>query len=354
MARRTKLTVQGDGFLINGKPTYEGRQWNGHKIEGLLLNSRMVQGIFDDLNPQTRSLWDYPDGPWDPDRNTREFVDAMPAWRQHGLLAFDINLQGGSPQGYSPNQPWHNSAFEADGSLRPDYMGRLETILDRADELGMAVMVGYFYFGQDERLADETAVLAAVDSATDWLIERRYTNLIIEINNECDVPKYEHPILCPPRVHELIERVQQRCDRRWPVSTSYGGGTVPKPNVVAVADVLLVHGNGIGQGRGGKGDPARLRKMIDDVRAVPSYRGQPIVFNEDDHYDFDQPDNNFIAAISKYASWGFFDWRLRRGDDPTTEPYDYGYQSVPANRTISSPRKRQFFNLLAEITNASK
>ena len=125
----------------------------------------MVQGIFDDRNPATRPMWDYPDGPWDPDRNTAEFVAAMPAWRDAGLLAFTLNLQGGSPQGYSKDQPWHNSAFEADGRLRDDYLRRLETILERADELGMVVIAGLFYFGQDHRLADESAVVAATDAA---------------------------------------------------------------------------------------------------------------------------------------------------------------------------------------------
>lgn len=46
---------------INGQPTYQGRIWNGKKIEGLLLDSRMVQAIFDDLNPDTANLWKYPD-----------------------------------------------------------------------------------------------------------------------------------------------------------------------------------------------------------------------------------------------------------------------------------------------------
>ena len=351
MTRQTKLTIEGDDFLINGRRTYEGRHWRGHRIEGLLLNSRMVQGIFDDLNPDTRSMWAYPDGVWDPDRNTGEFVAAMPDWRAHGLLAFDINLQGGSPQGYSPAQPWHNSAFEADGSLRPDYMGRLERILDRADELGMAAMVGYFYFGQDERLADEAAVCAAVDNATDWLMDKGYTHLIIEVNNECNVKKYEHAILTPPRVHELIERVQERCGRRWPVGTSYGGGFVPLENVVSVSDVLMVHGNGVGGGAGDNCDPARIREMVDQTRAVAGYRGQPIVFNEDDHFGFDQDDNNFIAAVSRHASWGFFDWRIRRqGEQWSGEPYDYGYQSVPVNWGISSPRKKGFFDLVREMT----
>ncbi len=30
----------------------------------------------------------------------------------------------------------------------------------------------------------------------------------------------------------------------------------------------------------------------------------PILFNEDDHFDFDRPENNMMAAVSEYASWG--------------------------------------------------
>src|SRR5207302_207208 len=136
--RGITVAIVGDEFQINGKPTYPGRTWRGRKIQGLLLNSRMVQGIFDDRNPLTAGQWKYPDtGKWDPERNTREFIAAMPVWRQHGLLAFTINLQGGSPQGYSKDQPWHNSAIEADGALRPDYLGRLERIIGQADELGL-------------------------------------------------------------------------------------------------------------------------------------------------------------------------------------------------------------------------
>src|SRR5688572_28438792 len=98
--RHTTVTIEGERFLINGRPTYTGRSWRGMTIEGLLMNSRMVQGVFDDLNPVTRGRWAYRDTKrWDPERNTREFIAAMPAWRKHGLLSFTINLQGGSPEG---------------------------------------------------------------------------------------------------------------------------------------------------------------------------------------------------------------------------------------------------------------
>lgn len=337
--RQTAVSIVGPAFHINGQPTYSGRTWQGHKIEGLLLNSRMAQGIFDDQNPETVKLWAYPDsGQWDAERNTREFIAAMPAWREHGLLAFTICLQGGSPQGYSRDQPWHNSAINADGSLRPEYMARLERILNRADELGMVAILGVFYFGQDQRLTDEAAVKKALDNAVNWVLDRGYTNVLLEVNNECNV-RYDHAILQPPRVHELIEQAKSRTreGRRLLVGTSYGGGTVPKENVVRSSDFLLVHGNGVKQ-------PARLAEMVRQCRAVAGYRPMPILFNEDDHFDFDKPDYNFKAALSEYASWGFFDFRMQG------EGFDEGYQSVPVNWGISSPRKKAFFERLKEVT----
>jgi len=336
---QTRVSIVGDAFHINGEPTYAGRSWQGKRIEGLLFNSRMVQATFDDLNPETRDRWAYPDTDvWDANRNVNEFLAAMPVWREHGLLGITINLQGGSPQGYSREQPWHNSAFTETGELRPDYLTRLDQVLTRADELGMVVIVGYFYFGQDERLRDEAAVIAATDAATRWLLDRGFGNVLVEVNNECNV-RYDHEILQPARVHELIDRVRNTVvdGRRLLVSTSYGGGTIPKPNVVRSSDFLLLHGNGVKE-------PARISEMVRQTRAVDGYRPMPILFNEDDHFDFDQPTNNFLAAIDEYAGWGYFDYRMR------DEGFDEGYQSVPVNWQISSERKRGFFGLLKRVT----
>ena len=91
---------------------------------------------------------------------------------------------------------------------------------------------------------------------------------------------------------------------------------------------------------------ARIAEMVKLARQVPGFRKMPIVFNEDDHFDFDQPQNNFTAAVGRYASWGYFDYRMK------DEDFDEGYQSVPVNWGISSERKRGFFKLLSEITGA--
>ncbi len=337
-AGRTTVEIRGEQFFLNGRPTYAGRVWNGVRIEGRLLNARLVQGVFDDLNPATRDRWAYPDTHrWDADRNTTEFIAAMPAWREHGLLAFTLNLQGGSPEGYSKEQPWENSAFAPDGSLRADYFARLDRILTRADDLGMAVILGLFYFAQDQRLADETAVLRAIDDTVAWIHGRGYRHVLIEINNECD-GSYDHPILQPAHVAEAIKRVQKSAGGpRLLVSTSYRGGVLPSPEVIAAADFVLLHGNGLG-------DPAQVTALVAKVRATATYRPKPIVFNEDDHFAFDQPDNNFADAIRAGASWGYFDYRMT-GEGPAD-----GFQSVPVDWSIDSNRKRAFFSQLSEIT----
>ncbi len=337
-AVKTSVAIQGDRFFINGRPTYEGRSYQGMKIEGLLMNSRMVQGIYDDLNPETRSRWNYPDtGKWDAERNTREFIAAMPEWRKHGLLAVTLNLQGGSPQGYSKEQPWHNSAFNADGSLRADYLKRLERIINRADQLGMVVILGYFYFGQDQRLKDEAAVKSGVVNATNWLLKKGWRNLLIEVNNECNIKAYDHAILKEDRVHELINMVKEMTNkgRRLLVGTSYGGGAIPTTNVVKASDFLLLHGNGVK-------DPNRIAEMVTITRRDPAYRPMPILFNEDDHFDFDQPTNNMMKAVGAYASWGYF--------DPGKSDYSDGYQCPPVNWGINTERKQAFFKLLKQMT----
>lgn len=344
---RTMVAIEDDRFLINGRPTLAGRSWQGMPLEGLLPNSRMVQAIFDDANPQTRARWDYPDGPWDPERNTREFLGALPAYRAHGLLAMTLNLQGGSPKGYSREQPWCNNPFDPDGTLgltAEPYLHRLGRVLDRADELGMAVILGIFYFGQDHRLEDDRAVRHAVDQTVDWLIARGDRHVMIEVGNEVDHPKYRRPAIRVDRCHELVEQIKERSQGkvdtsagRLLVSTSLCGGKVPPDALAGGCDFILLHGNGVNQ-------PDGIRDMVQRTRALPSYRGVPVVFNEDDHFGFDQPDNNFLAATSRYASWGYFDFR-KEG-----EGFEEGFQSVPVDWQLRSARKRGFFKLLAAMS----
>jgi hypothetical protein len=77
---------------------------------------------------------------------------------------------------------------------------------------------------------------------------------------------------------------------------------------------------------------------------VSGYRPMPILFNEDDHFDFDKPQNNMLASLGEYASWGYF--------EAGQSNYRDGYQSVPVNWGLNTDRKQAFFGKVKEITGA--
>ncbi len=327
---RTSVSIRGAKFLVDGRVTYPGRP-----VEGMLLNSRMVQAVFDDENPATRRLWRYPDtGRWHPDRNTGEFVAALPLYAAHGLRAVTIGLQGGLPQPGAAFQSWHVSAFRADGSLKPAWLARLDRAIRACDTHGIAVILSLFYFGQDSRLASEGAVLRGTDAVTDWLLARGYRNVLVEINNETSTRGYTFPILRPARVHELVVRVRRRSRGRLDVGTSFApgvaGGTAPTDAVIRSSDYVLVHGNGL--------DPSGLRSLVRRVRSRPAYRAapKPIVVNEDS-----TALPSFEAAVAAGASWGYYDQGLGN--------YRDGYQSLPINWGMNTPEKRAFFDRVLEL-----
>lgn len=346
MAGKTSVSIQGEDFLINGKLTYAGRTWKGNRVEGLLFNSRMVQSTFDDLNPDTIGRWVYPDTKkWEPERNVNEFIAMLPVYRKHGLLAVTLGLQGGCPEGYCKIQPWINSALTVYGDLRPIYVERFERILAKLDELGMVAIVSIYYFGQDERLLDEESVKRGVDNTVKWLLEGGHTNVILEVANEIDVPRYEHPILHPTRIHELIERAREisHNGRRLLVGTSYKGKSIPGEKVLAASDFAVIHGNSVT-------DPAFIGEMVTRTRQVSTYRPMPIINNEDDHFEFDKPVNNLIVATQHHSSWGYYDGGPGSGGLPARSDYIEGFQNVPVNWTINTETKKGFFNLVKEIT----
>jgi hypothetical protein len=374
---QTSVAIEGADWVVNGRPTYPDRTFRGWRVEGLLLNSRMANGVFDDANPLTRDLWAYPDtGQWDAERNADELIRAMPGYRAHGLGAITVNFQGGSPLGYyraeragevvsrvrrrhpaatpeqiwsglpgPASQPWDAGGFDAAGRIRASHAARLARVIRAADANGLVVILGLFYFGQDERLAGEAAVRRAVEDACGFVLASRAGNVVIEINNECDVPRYEHAVLTPGRVHELLELARAVTDRgrRLLVGTSFTARSLPPDAVVRVSDFVLLHGNGVES-------PAQIARLVDSVRGIATYRPMPVLFTEDDHFDFDRPDNNFLAALSRGAGWGYFDPGQAAGGGQAWGDYRNGYQNPPIDWGLGTARKRAFFDLLAAVT----
>jgi hypothetical protein len=241
----------------------------------------------------------------------------------------------------------------------------LEKALRACDEQGIAVILGYYYFGQDENMEDEAAIIRGVDNVTEWLLNSGLENVMVEINNECDVPLYEHEILQPARVHELIMRVKTRTKNgrrllvaasttNWPFKQKAGlamtkgndhanvdqafidklarAGKVDR--VIEESDFILYHGNGL--------DPDGIDKVTRVIKDSETFRNnpRPLCINEDSVNV-----ENMDAAFPHYVPWGYYDQGKNN--------YRDGFQSPPVNWGISTPEKEAFFNRVAEITGSA-
>ena len=247
----TDVSINGTQWLINGKPTNAGSA-----AEGLLMNVRMVNATFEDRNRPE----------FDADANTAEFIAKIPECAAHGVNAFTLCLQGGMP-GYEGAV---NSALDPDGSLRANYLQRVERVIRACDEHGVVVILGLYYQRQSKILRDEAALRAGVVNAVKWIRERGFSNVAVEIANEYPQKGFVHPIIRDAKGQaSLIRLAKETAPELLITASGYGDGRV-HDEVAEACDFLTPHWHGT---------------KVEDIpaREGPLRRwGKPVVCNEDD------------------------------------------------------------------------
>ena len=222
---QTQVSIRDTHWYLNGRLTYPASQ-----AEGLLLNVRMVNAVFEDRKRPE----------FDADKNTDEFIATISNYVDQGVRAFTVNLQGGFP-GYEGAV---NSAFNPDGSLRKGYLQRVKRVIEACDRNGVVVILGCYYQRQDQILKDAQAVRAGVVNVARWIGESGFANVVIEIANEFNHSGFDHAILKKPEGQVELIRLARKTSPRLLVSTSgLGNGRLPD-NVARASDFLLIHFNG--------------------------------------------------------------------------------------------------------------
>lgn len=304
---KTRLEIDGEHFLINGLKVYSDIDSSHVHAHGLLMNARFIQGVFDDQ--ADRSRYQRFGRNFDPNQNTDDLIAALPQWYAYGLRAFTVGFQGGGPCFTLSNKTIDNNPFGADGTqLDPNYAARMDRLIHAADRIGMVVIVSYFYPGQHHRLKDGKAVLNAVRTASQFLRNGGYTNVIIEICNEHNISS-GHPLIHTPEGMVALMEIARVESGGMPVGCSGTGGFINE-EVCKESDVILIHGNG--QTRQG------YFKSIQKVRAWSP--GKPVVCNEDS-----QAIGQLAVAYKTRSSWGYYNnltkqeppanWGITRGED---------------------------------------
>ncbi|UCG46008.1 MAG: serine hydrolase [Phycisphaerales bacterium] len=308
---RTRVSIKGTRWYLDGRLTYPGTE-----AEGLLMNVRMVNAVFEDRKR--------PD--FDAERNTDGFIAAIPDYAAHGVRAFTLNLQGGFP-GYEGAV---NSAFNPDGSLRKGYLERVKRVIDTCDRNGFVVILGCYYQRQDQILKDAGAVRAGVVNAVRWVTESGFSNVVLEIANEFNHSGFDHPILKTPQGQVELIRLAKKTSPDLLVSTSgLGNGRLPD-NVARASDFLLIHFNS-----------TKLDDIPRRIQALKKY-GKPIVCNEDDKHGQEAAAAARLSVENR-ASWGFM-------HKETNQYYPFqflGTEDDPAVygmlKTLTTPKKASLY-----------
>ena len=308
---KTQVGISDDKFKINGKLTYSEIQGSNPAVHGLLMNSRFIQGIFDDKNDPSRFAR-FGKEIYDPEENTDNLIAALPQWYKYGLRAFTIGLQGGGPVfTIEDRSTINNSPYSEDGKeFDPAYEKRLHRIIKGADEAGMVVIVSLLYQAQAHRLKDGEAVRNAVRTACSILKKGKYTNVIIEVANEHHVGNFTlHPIVHSAEGAACLVDLAREWSGGMLVGCS-GGGGVANYVLAKASDVILIHGNG-----------CTRQQYYNQIKKIKGWNmNKPIVCNEDS-----QCFGQLEVSYKNDVSWGYYnnltkqeppaDWGVTRGED---------------------------------------
>jgi CubicO group peptidase (beta-lactamase class C family)/murein DD-endopeptidase MepM/ murein hydrolase activator NlpD len=277
---RTRVSIRDGRWYLNDQVTY----W-GTPAEGLLMNVRMVNAVFEDRNR--------PD--FDPEANADRFIAQIPDYVAHGVRAFTLCLQGGMP-GYEGAL---NSAFNLDGSLRDSYLRRVQRVIEACDRHGAVVILGCYYQRQDQVLANEDAVRAGVVNTARWIADSGFTNVILEIANEFGHGGFDHRLLkTADGIAELIDLAQATSPELLVSASGLGNGRLPD-SVARASDFLLIHFNN-----------TRLEDIPARIAALRHW-GKPIVCNEDDKVGAEGAKAAELSVLNG-ASWGLMHSRVNQ------------------------------------------
>ncbi|MBI3697549.1 MAG: hypothetical protein HY238_22270 [Acidobacteria bacterium] len=334
------------------RKTYTGKGYRS-EARGKLMNLRLAQALFQDEWLTER--------PFDAARNTAQVIEALDFYKRHGVLMINVSLQGGNPgyekevngierqngAKYGPGQGLLVSAFRPDGSLKPEWLARLESLLKAADQRGMLVCLMYFYQGQDEIFEGAEAVEAGARNVTDWLIDHKFRNVILDVANEWDIQgdRWDQAEYIPQNIGGLVERIRERfqakrADFTLPIGASTGGQMLYPASLAEICDVVLLHGNGR--------DPGE--KTTRAQQYTKMYH-RPVLMNEDDN-GRETTRANFAKekasadALFKYgAGWGYMPW-------VQAQRFPFYYQPGPSGEfTDATPvaeRDRAYFHAVLD------
>jgi hypothetical protein len=230
----------------------------------------------------------------DAQENTAYFIEQIPDYREHGVLCWSVGGEGGNALNQASDPNISQGDFTPDGTngsrspLSADgttwKTGRkelLESVVEALNDEGMTMCFGPFYQQMFYWHDTQAHYRAAMSTYTDWLIEKGYRNVLIDLANEAGADPaggWDDGTL----VFDTDARVADELDylrglwagEPWRPPIGCSSRSKPGPLVIAESDVHWYHGNVSG---GVSNKPIRVQEILDDSTVGP------VVMNEDEN-----------------------------------------------------------------------
>lgn len=327
--------------------TYGGRAYRS-KVRGSLALIRVAQGLFDDEWMRERD--------YDPDANTDRLIEQLDIYKEHGVGGIVVGLQGSNPfysiesngvdRGPSADLGEKAgalvSAYRRDGSLKEDWMLRLEKLIKAADRRGMVVCLILFQQDQDEALESTQAIANAAGNIARHLIKIDARNVIVDVADAWDEPegRWDHRRFIPRYVESLIRAVRdefQHASFSLPIGASSGSGMLYPLSLAQLCDVVLLQGNG--------------RSASDKLARAQQFKnyGRPVLMVSDSNSaasaaaDLDRERAIAEAYLERASGWSYVPTRIADAFPFSYEPAD----SVA--RSDNAPHAAYFRAVLEQI-----
>lgn len=283
---KTSISIGENNWYLNGKVINKGTP-----AEGLLMNVRMVNSVFEDSGEAMPEEF----RGFDKNQNTENFISKIPEYINQGVNGFTISLQGGMP-GYEGAV---NTAFQPNGEIRAEYLERIERVIHEIDTNGGMVILTCFYQRQhthDFALEGKKAIENAVENVAIWIKNKQFTNVVLEISNE-----YNHGGFLNWKDGDWLYSAEGQVElinlakKTYPdllVSTSGLGNGRMDELICKAADFILIHFNGTSH----EDIPSRIADL-------KKYR-KPVVCNEDDKKGADGA-KALELSVANGCGWGY-------------------------------------------------
>lgn len=255
------------------------------------------------------------------------FLDNLKYLENSGINIISAAFQGPSPEReyYKKSREQRNlnimrssSAINADGSLDYNLLAKLELIIKTADSFGLAVLVNILDSSCEHIFTDEFAVITGIFNAADWLISKRFDNILVNLTNISHT-FYKSSVLNGEKFIDIFKSVKDNAGNRLMLGAGMKSfAKVSGSNLDAYiksSDFIPIYSVNY--------KTHSTKKMIENIYFFRARTNAPVIMAKGDdlngrHNSYGR--NSMTEALGNNTSWFYYNL-----DKLVITPVDWGF-----------------------------